>query len=120
MNKQLKEMLKGAKIQVKSRNCKSIGGFWENEDIKNLLDFVNKYKIKITKIKKENVFIDYQHLTFYKIKMYVGSLKIEDKAAYSDLENVLYKFINYKSVFFGGIGGKIRIKTRFGINNINN
>lgn len=54
MKKELKEMLKGAN--------------WQNEDLENLLDFVNQYKIKIRKIKINGN-------NYYRIKMSVGSLK---------------------------------------------
>lgn len=105
MKKELKEMLKRAKIQVKWRNCRTCG-IWQNEDLQNLLDFVNRYKIKIRKVKIKNNNYD----NFYKIKMSLGGLEIQDITTHNDLERKLYNFINYSYVY---LGDETQIKTRF-------
>lgn len=107
MNKKLKEMLTNAKITIKWKNC----GIWQNEESKNLFDFVKERKIKINKIKKENNFDGY-----YKIKMQINSIKFEEITTYSNLEQKLYDFVGYRCLY---ISDKSKIVTRFGIKNFN-
>ena len=91
MNKQLKERLKQAKIQVKWRNC----GTWQKANYKNLLNFVNECDVKITKFKKKDN--DFQH--FYKIKMLVNEVKIEKIVQDIDLVRKLYDFVSWRYNF---------------------
>lgn len=107
MDKKLKETLTNAKITIKWKNC----GIWQNEESKNLFDFVKERKIKINKIKKENNFGGY-----YKIKMQINSIKFEEITAYYDLERKLYDFVGYRCLY---LGDKSKVITRFGIKNIN-